>query len=79
MEMLESKYHTDMMLKWKSDTDTDANYEDTGGCSGDFGNGVVAGKFGAQGSVEAFRELLRRNPTVPMASEYAPDAIAFGK
>ncbi|MCK5804303.1 MAG: hypothetical protein KAI66_15805 [Lentisphaeria bacterium] len=71
------KYHTDMMISWFRETGTDANYEDVGGCSGDFGNGVVDGKSGAQGSVEQFRELLGRNPTVPMASEYAPDAIAF--
>ncbi len=71
------KYHTDMMLKWKADTGTDANYEDTGGAVGDHGNGVVEGKFGTQGAVEQFRELLRRNPSVPMASEYAPDCIAF--
>ena len=48
-----------------------------GGTAADFGNGVVAGKFGAQGGTEQFRELLRRNPTVPMASEYAPDNMAF--
>lgn len=71
------KYHTDMMMTWFRETGTDANYEDVGGCSGDFGNGVVDGKFAAQGSVEQFRELLRRNPAVAMASEYAPDAIAF--
>ena len=42
-----------------------------------FGNGVIEGKAGAQGSVEQFRELLRRNPTVPMAAEYGPHSIAF--
>lgn len=71
------KYHTDMMIQWRGETGTDANYEDVGGATGDFGNGVVDGRFGAQGGVEQFRELLRRNPAVPMASEYAPDAIAF--
>jgi hypothetical protein len=71
------KYHTDMMVTWKEETGTDANYEDVGGTTGDFGNGVVDGLFGAQGGVAQFRELLQRNPTVPMASEYATDAIAF--
>ncbi|OGV62478.1 MAG: hypothetical protein A3K19_33520 [Lentisphaerae bacterium RIFOXYB12_FULL_65_16] len=71
------QYHTDMMVKWRDETGTDANYEDTGGCAGDFGNGVIEGKSGAQGSVDAFRDLLRRNPTVPMASEYGPHSIAF--
>ena len=72
------KYHTDMMVRWREDTGTDANYEDTAGHVGDCGNGVVDGKFAAQGGVELVRELLRRNPSVPMASEYGPDAIAFG-
>jgi hypothetical protein len=70
-------YHTDMMLQWRRDTATDANYEDVGGTAGDFGNGVIDGRSGAQGGTEQFRELLRRNPEVPMASEYAPDHMAF--
>ncbi len=70
-------YHTDMMIQWREETGTDANYEDVGGTVGDFGNGIVEGKFGAQGGAEQFRELLGRNPSVPMASEYAPGAIAF--
>ncbi|NUQ00323.1 MAG: hypothetical protein HUU35_10775, partial [Armatimonadetes bacterium] len=71
------KYHTDMMLTWRQVTGTDANYEDVGGTAGDFGNGQVDGLRGAQGGREQFRELLRRNPAVPMASEYAPDHMAF--
>lgn len=71
------QYHTDMMIKWREETGTDANYEDVGGCAGDFGNGVIEGKAAAQGSVEQFRELLLRNPTVPMAAEYGPHSIAF--
>jgi hypothetical protein len=71
------RYHTDMMIRWREETATDANYEDVGGVAGDFGNGVVAGKQGSEGGVEQFRELLRRNPSVPMASEYAPADIAF--
>lgn len=71
------KYHTDMMLRWREETNTDANYEDVGGTAGDFGNGMVEGLIGAQGGREQFRELLRRNPEVPMASEYAPDHMAF--
>ncbi|MHB8997409.1 MAG: DUF6259 domain-containing protein [Armatimonadota bacterium] len=71
------KYHTDMMLTWRKETGTDANYEDVGGTGGDFGNGTVEGLAGAQGATAQFRELLRRNPGVPMASEYAPDHMAF--
>jgi hypothetical protein len=70
-------YHTDMMIRWREDTGTDANYEDVAGTAADYGNGVIAGKFGAQGGTEQFRELLSRNPDVPMASEYAPDNMAF--
>ncbi len=71
------RYHSEQMAWWNSTTGTDANYEDTAGCAGDFGNGVVDGKSGAQGSVAMMRELLGRQPGVPMASEYGPDAIAF--
>ncbi|MBT4815053.1 MAG: hypothetical protein HON70_05110 [Lentisphaerae bacterium] len=71
------QYHTDMMIQWYKETGTDANYEDVGGTVGDFGNGAVEGLFGAQGGVEQFRELLRRNPHVAMAAEYAPTPIAF--
>ncbi|MGD9497286.1 MAG: hypothetical protein AB7Y46_13385 [Armatimonadota bacterium] len=71
------RYHTDMMIEWNRVTGTDANYEDTAGACGDYGNGVIDGIFAARGTVEQFRELLRRNPQVPMAAEYGPDAIAF--
>lgn len=71
------RYHTDQMLEWREKTGTDANYEDVAGTAGDFGNGVIGGLFGAQGGVAQFQELLQRNPAVPMASEYAPDNIAF--
>ncbi len=71
------KYHAEQMQWWNRTTGTDANYEDTAGCSGDFGNGVVDGKFGAQGSVAMMRELLALQPGVAMASEYGPDTIAF--
>jgi hypothetical protein len=66
-----------MMIRWRQETLTDANYEDVAGTSADYGNETVAGKLGAQGGVEQFRELLRRNPSVPMASEYGPADIAF--
>ncbi len=70
-------YHTNSMIEWNRVTGTDANYEDTAGACGDFGNGVIDGIFAARGSVEQFRDLLRRNPDVPMASEYGTDPIAF--
>lgn len=70
------RYHTDQMIRWRQETGSDANYEDTGGTAGDFGNGEIEGLFGAQGGWAQFRELLERNP-VPMATEFAPDNIAF--
>ena len=72
------KYHCAQMREWNKITGTDANYEDTAGCAGDFGNGVVDGLAGAQGSVIMLRDLLDSQPQVPMASEYGPAPIAFG-
>ena len=69
-------YHTDMMVQWRQSTGADANYEDTSGTAGDFGNGEVGGLRGAQGGWAQMRELQSKNP-VPMASEFAPDNIAF--
>ena len=71
------KYHTDMDIRWKQETGTDANYEDTAGASGDFGNGTVNGISGAQGTVELMREMLARNGSIPMAAEFGIDSIAF--
>ncbi|MBO4632643.1 MAG: hypothetical protein J5858_12035 [Lentisphaeria bacterium] len=71
------KYHTDMDIRWKKETGTDANYEDTAGTSGDFGNGTINGISGAQGTVALMREMLERNSGVPMASEFGIDSIAF--
>ncbi len=70
------RYHTDQMIRWRVDSGADANYEDTGGTAGDFGNGAIGGISGAQGGSAQFYDLLQRNP-VPMATEYAPDNMAF--
>lgn len=70
------EFHTNQMIQWRLATGADANYEDTGGTAGDFGNGEIGGLFGAQGGWAQFRDLLQRNP-VPMATEFAPDNIAF--
>ena len=71
------KYHVEQMKWWNKITGTDANYEDTAGCVGDFGNGIVNGKSAGQGSVAIMRELLAAQPQVAMASEYGPSEIAF--
>jgi len=70
------RYHTDQMIRWRADSGADANYEDTAGTAGDFGNGAIGGISGAQGGSAQFLDLLQRNP-VPMATEYAPDNMAF--
>lgn len=70
-------YHAEAMCVWNQTTGSDANYEDTAGCVGDHGNGTVAGLSAGQGSVEQMRLLQKTQPTVPMASEYGPEGIAF--
>lgn len=70
------KYHVNSMINWRAATGADANYEDTGGTAGDFGNGSVDGLRGAQGGWAQFRDLQQANP-VPMATEFGPDNIAF--
>lgn len=72
------EYHVNLMKWWNSTTGTDANYEDTAGTWGDFGNGVVDGKFAGEGAVAMFRELLEGQPHVPMSTEYGPAPVAFG-
>lgn len=71
------KYHTEQMKWWNTATGTDANYEDTAGCAGDFGNGIIEGKSSGQGAESMMRELIGMQPNVPMASEYGPSPIAF--
>ena len=56
---------------------TDANYQDTLGCTADVGNGYVDGLSGAQGNAQFTRDLQNKLG-VPMASEYGPAPIAFG-
>lgn len=56
---------------------TDANYQDTLGCTGDTGNGIVDGLAGAEGN-KAFTRELQEGLGVPMAAEYGPAPIAFG-
>lgn len=71
-------FHTDQMIAWQQQTGTDANYEDVLGTAGDFGNGVIDGLFAGQGAAAQVQELLARNGGAAMASEYAPENIAFG-
>jgi hypothetical protein len=71
------QYHADMMVWWNSTTKTDANYEDTAGSIGDFGNGVVKGLSAGEGSIAQMRILQKKQSQVPISTEYGPDGIAF--
>lgn len=70
-------YHIEQMRQWIAATNSDALYEDVGGTAGDFGNGKIDGLEGAQGGTEQFRELKERLPQVPLATEFAPEHMAF--
>jgi hypothetical protein len=56
---------------------TDANYQDTLGCTADVGNGIVDGLAGAEGNA-AFTRDLQKKVAVPMAAEFGSAPIAFG-
>ena len=71
------QYHVDAMERWVQTTGCDALYEDVGGTAGDFGNGTVGGLAGAQGGTAQFRELQTKLPAIPIATEFAPDHMAF--
>lgn len=72
------EYHLQMMKRWREETKTDANYEDTAGTTNDHGNGIINGLSAGEGDTAQMRLLLAENPNVPMAAEFAPASIAFG-
>lgn len=72
------EYHVNQMKWWNELTGTDANYEDTAGTWGDYGNGVVDGLYAGQGAIAMMTELLEGQPHVPMSTEYGPAPVAFG-
>ena len=66
------------VIKHMNDTcGTDANYQDTLGCTADTGNGYIDGYSGAQGNW-LFTRDLQKKVGVPMAAEFGPEAIAMG-
>lgn len=71
------EYHVSQMKQWITATGSDALYEDVGGTAGDFGNGRVEGLEGAQGGTAQFRELQTQLTRVPLATEFAPEHMAF--
>ena len=71
-------YYCRIIKEFNEITGTDANYQDTSGCSGDSGNGIIDGLAGAEAYVEMIRDLQKAMPGTPMASEFGPQAIGFG-
>lgn len=72
------EYFIRIVKEFNEKCGTDANYQDTLGCVGDTGNGVVDGLFGAQANAQFTRELQAAMPGTPMASEFGPAPIGFG-
>ena len=69
-------YYTGIVVNLNQVSGTDANYQDTLGCTSENGNGIIDGMSGAQGNAVLARELAKR-PGAPMASEFGPEPIAF--
>ncbi|MBQ9336491.1 MAG: hypothetical protein IJS14_04250 [Lentisphaeria bacterium] len=69
-------YYVKIVENLDRSSGTDANYQDTLGCTQENGNGVIDGLSGAQGNA-ALARALAKNPGVPMASEFGPEPIAF--
>lgn len=73
-------FHITQMMDWHH-WGFDANYEDTAGLAGDFGNDCIDGACGARGATRQFQELQQRmieqNKVVPLATEYVSDPIGF--
>lgn len=71
-------YYCRIIKEFNTITGTDANYQDTSGCSGDQGNGIIDGMAGAEAYAQMIRDLQKAMPDTPMASEFGPQAIGFG-
>ncbi len=69
-------YYTQLIKEFNDLTKTDANYQDTLGCTDDVGNGIIGGLSGAQGNAQLARDLQKK-PGVPMSSEFGGAPIAF--
>lgn len=69
-------YFSSLVVEVNRSSGTDANYQDTLGCTSDNGNGFIDGLSGAQGNAALARTLAEK-VGAPMASEYGPEPIAF--
>ncbi|MBR6372474.1 MAG: hypothetical protein IKS20_04770 [Victivallales bacterium] len=70
------KYIVGKVKEVNTSSGTDANYQDTLGCTSENGNGYVDGLSGAQGNCTLAKAFLEAMPNTPMASEYGPEPIA---
>lgn len=72
------KYYPKKIREMNEIGGLDANYQDTLGCTGDVGNGVVDGLSAGLSYTALTRALAKEMPNTPMASEYGPSPIAMG-
>ena len=70
-------YFTGQVVRMNQAGGTDANYQDTLGCTSDNGNGVIDGLAGGEGNAALAQDLAKAMPKTPMAAEYGPAAIGF--
>ena len=71
------QYYTRTIVEMNRQTGTDANYQDTLGCTSDNGNGFIDGLSGAQGNQQLAADLADAMPNIPMASEFGQDAVSM--
>ena len=71
------EYISDAVREMNRIAGTDANYQDTLGCTNDSGNGIVNGFAGAQGNMLLARMFRAKMPDTPMASEFGSEPFAF--
>ena len=71
------EYFTGLTAEMHRQSGTDANYQDTLGCTSDNGNGFIDGLAGAQGNQRLAADLAHTLPNIPMSSEYGQDAISM--
>ena len=71
------EYYSSIMVRMNRESGTDANYQDTLGCTNDNGNGRIEGLSGAQGNQALAVRLAETMPDIPMASEFGQDSISM--
>jgi len=70
------EFHARSMKAFVDASAVDSLYEDTAGCSGDFGNGMAEEVYAGRGSYELLRGVRRLLPAMPFSTEYNTEPIA---